>query len=76
MPDPETGLYRSADGQLVGDSFIDYHLPLTISKATGFLSTKTPTIHIRAKITPYAALRQRFWTTYAQPFGALRATTD
>ncbi|GAA5892606.1 hypothetical protein JCM8208_005861 [Rhodotorula glutinis] len=61
------GLYPAAqDGKLVGDDFHEHDLPLVMGdKVEREANGAKPTLKIRAKYTPYAALRQQFWRVFA-----------
>ena len=64
QPDPKTGLYAPDYG---GDHPMkEMKLDLTMAKDIPWELTQgvTPTITIRAKYQPYAAMRQRFWRQY------------
>ena len=64
QPDPTTGLYAPDYG---GDHPMkEMKLELTMAKDITWELTQgvTPTITIRAKYQPYAAMRQRFWRQY------------
>lgn len=64
QPDPTTGLYAPDYG---GDHPMkEMKLELTMAKDISWEVTQgvTPTITIRAKYQPYAAMRQRFWRQY------------
>ncbi|GAA6036505.1 hypothetical protein JCM8097_003538 [Rhodosporidiobolus ruineniae] len=68
QPD-ERGLFpANGDGKLSGDDFHDHDLPLLMSANEKDLGDAKPTLHIRAKYTPYAALRQSFWRIYAKQY--------
>lgn len=64
-PDAESGVYPvNTDGKIIGDDLHDYVLPLGSRSAELEETAKeVPTITLRAKFTPYSALRQRFWRT-------------
>ncbi|KAJ7573667.1 phosphatidylserine decarboxylase-domain-containing protein [Mycena floridula] len=59
------GLY--AEGALESQD-ISYTLPLTTSKQAPWEAHHTPTITLRAKYQPYAALRQKFWRQYLKGY--------
>ena len=63
------GLYPAAqDGKLVGDDFHEHDLPLVMGdKVEREANGAKPTLKIRAKYTPYAALRQQFWRCVRRP---------
>ncbi|GAA5866341.1 hypothetical protein JCM1840_004090 [Sporobolomyces johnsonii] len=66
QPD-ERGLYAAgSDGKLAGDYFHEHDLPLVIEKGEKDAEYSNATLSIRAKYTPYAALRQQFWRLYAR----------
>lgn len=71
QPDHQ-GLYPAdAEGKLTGDDFHPHSLKIAISErnATSNDHEKTaPTLQIRAKYTPYAALRQQFWRVYLRQY--------
>lgn len=64
-PSPENGIFPvTAEGKIIGDELQDYVLTLGSRSAELEESSKEqPTITVRAKFTPYSALRQRFWRT-------------
>lgn len=64
-PDPENGIFPvTSEGKIVGDDLHDFALTLGSRSADLDDSAKElPTITLRAKFTPYSALRQRFWRT-------------
>ncbi|TNY17094.1 phosphatidylserine decarboxylase-domain-containing protein [Rhodotorula diobovata] len=66
----ERGLYPAGrDGKLVGDDFHEHELPLVMGdKMDKEANGAKPTLTIRAKYTPYAALRQQFWRVYAADY--------
>jgi phosphatidylserine decarboxylase len=70
-PDPKSGLYAHRDGQVVGDQLHEYRLALVPSKTEELDAKKACEITVRAKYTPYAAVRQQFWRRYLQQYGAL-----
>lgn len=57
-----------ADGLLLNDEFHDFTLPLTPPPSGEIEAGKTAKIKIRARFTPYTALRQQFWRRYMQQF--------
>ncbi|GAA6057046.1 hypothetical protein JCM3770_005225 [Rhodotorula araucariae] len=61
------GLYPAGpDGKLVGDDFHAHELPLVMGdKTEKEANGAKPVLLIKAKYTPYAALRQQFWRVYA-----------
>ncbi|BGP50687.1 phosphatidylserine decarboxylase [Rhodotorula kratochvilovae] len=61
------GLYPAGkDGKLVGDNFHAHELPLVMGdKTEKEANGAKPVLLIKAKYTPYAALRQQFWRVYA-----------
>ncbi|KAK4046935.1 phosphatidylserine decarboxylase [Microbotryomycetes sp. JL201] len=62
----DRGLYPAdAEGKLIGDDFQPHDLPITIDRLQA-QPDKTPMskLQIRAKFTPYAALRQQFWRIF------------
>ncbi|KAK2463760.1 hypothetical protein APHAL10511_004253 [Amanita phalloides] len=68
QPDPITGLYAPDYG---GDHPTkEIELELTMAKDIPWELTQdnTPTITIRAKYQPYAAMRQRFWRQYLNQY--------
>ncbi|KAM0791836.1 hypothetical protein ACM66B_004094 [Microbotryomycetes sp. NB124-2] len=66
----DRGLYPAdSEGRLIGDEFHPHDLPITIDRLqaqSSHVDSKAPTskLQIRAKFTPYAALRQQFWRIY------------
>ncbi|GAA6061065.1 hypothetical protein JCM10212_000108 [Sporobolomyces blumeae] len=63
QPD-ERGLYKTGpDGRLVGDDFHEHDLALVTSDKDA--EAAKPVLTIRAKYTPFAALRQQFWRIYS-----------
>lgn len=64
-PDESTGIYPvNKDGKVIGDDLHDFTLTLASKSAELEDQAKSPSsITIRAKFTPYSALRQRFWRT-------------
>ncbi|SCV73406.1 BQ2448_7332 [Microbotryum intermedium] len=67
----EDGLFPArADGRLANDDFREHTLKIEVSKehAERESTTAHPTLQIRAKFTPYAALRQQFWRLYLKNF--------
>ncbi|KAK4048980.1 phosphatidylserine decarboxylase [Microbotryomycetes sp. JL221] len=70
----ERGLYPAdSEGRLAGDDFHPHSLPITIDKLEATSSSQhqdqttkpsSAKLQIRAKFTPYAALRQQFWRVY------------
>ena len=70
-PDETTGLYNSHPGGLVDDHLTEFELPITPAKS-GELTTSNQKsrVTVRAKFTPYAALRQQFWRQYMHQYGA------
>ncbi|KDE04672.1 hypothetical protein MVLG_04896 [Microbotryum lychnidis-dioicae p1A1 Lamole] len=70
QPD-ENGLFPArSDGRLANDDFREHTLKIEGSKDHGERDSNTghPTLQIRAKFTPYAALRQQFWRLYLKNF--------
>ncbi|GAA5995795.1 uncharacterized protein JCM10292_004753 [Rhodotorula paludigena] len=64
----ERGLYPAGvDGRLVGDDFHVHELPLVMGDKDIKLA-KQPKLLIKAKYTPYAALRQQFMRVYARQY--------
>lgn len=63
----DRGIYPAGpDGKLVGDDFHVHELPLVLSdKDVQGVNSK---LLIRAKYTPYAALRQSLWRVYAAQY--------
>lgn len=60
------GLYpTSPDGKLIGDDFIEHSLNVQMENPR---DTGKPTLEIRAKFTPYDALRQQFWRKYLRQY--------
>lgn len=79
----EDGLYPAdADGKLVGDEFHPHSLKIAIGGSGGNgkngnsssasssteLEKTAATLQIRAKYTPYTALRQQFWRIYLRQY--------
>lgn len=64
-PDEKTGIFPATeDGKIVGDDLHDFTLPLSSKSAELEEEPKNvSTLTVRAKFTPYSALRQRFWRT-------------
>ncbi|GAA5879567.1 hypothetical protein JCM16303_003253 [Sporobolomyces ruberrimus] len=66
QPD-ERGLYAAGpDGRLVGDDFHEHDLALVTSDKDA--ESAKPILTIRAKYTPFAALRQQFWRIYSSQY--------
>ncbi|KAG2018560.1 phosphatidylserine decarboxylase, variant 4 [Coprinopsis cinerea AmutBmut pab1-1] len=66
QPDPETGLYPpEEDGSK--HPMKDMKLKLEVPKS-GWGEKFSPSISVRAKYQPYAALRQRFWRQYLKQY--------
>lgn len=64
QPD-ERGLYPATqEGKLIGDDFQEHDLSIQIEDP----QWGQPTLQIRAKFTPYDALRQQFWRTYLRNY--------
>lgn len=64
QPD-ERGLYPAThEGKLIGDDFQEHDLAIQIEDP----QWGQPTLQIRAKFTPYDALRQQFWRTYLRNY--------
>lgn len=63
-PDPETGVFKvHHDGKIFGDDLRDLSLNIS-SRSPELEDDKTRmNLQVRAKFTPYSALRQRFWRT-------------
>lgn len=71
--DPETGLYRvdARTFQLEGDRLVEFDLPIEIAQKNELDATAgagAATLHLRAKFTPYEALRQVFWRRYMSQY--------
>ncbi|CDR45926.1 RHTO0S11e06370g1_1 [Rhodotorula toruloides] len=63
----DRGIYPAGpDGKLVGDEFHVHELPLILSDKD--VQGVNPKLIIRAKYTPYAALRQSLWRVYAAQY--------
>ncbi|GAA6054109.1 hypothetical protein NBRC10513_006125 [Rhodotorula toruloides] len=63
----DRGIYPAGpDGKLVGDDFHVHELPLILSDKDA--QGVNPKLIIRAKYTPYAALRQSLWRVYAAQY--------
>jgi phosphatidylserine decarboxylase len=64
-PDEISGVFPvDKDGKIIGDHLHDFNLPLASKSADLEEDNKDqPQLQIRAKFTPYSALRQRFWRT-------------
>jgi phosphatidylserine decarboxylase len=64
-PDPKNGIFPvTVEGKVIGDDLYDFVLPLGSKSAELEDTPKEQTLlTIRAKFTPYSALRQRFWRT-------------
>ncbi|GAA5826014.1 hypothetical protein JCM11251_000092 [Rhodosporidiobolus azoricus] len=63
------GLYPAGpDGRLSGDDFHANSLPLVMSAPEKEVGDAKPTLEIKAKFTPYAALRQQFWRVYSHQY--------
>ncbi|KAK4698198.1 phosphatidylserine decarboxylase, partial [Phenoliferia sp. Uapishka_3] len=69
QPD-ENGLYpATSEGRLVGDEFYDHELKVLVDDKDGVSDPSVPTVlHIRAKFTPYDALRQQFLRLYLRQY--------
>ncbi|GAA5905346.1 uncharacterized protein JCM6883_006366 [Sporobolomyces salmoneus] len=66
QPD-ERGLFAAGpDGKLLGDDFHEHELSLVTSEKDA--ESAKPTLTIRAKYTPFAALRQQFWRIYSSQY--------
>ncbi|GAA5949251.1 hypothetical protein JCM3765_003344 [Sporobolomyces pararoseus] len=66
QPD-ERGLFAAGpDGKLLGDDFHEHDLPLVTSDKDA--ESAKPILTIRAKYTPFAALRQQFWRIYSAQY--------
>ncbi|KAI5474290.1 phosphatidylserine decarboxylase [Pseudohyphozyma bogoriensis] len=64
----ENGLYpATSEGRLLGDDFSEHALKIEVSDKEREPAT-APTLHIRAKFTPYSALRQQFLRTYLRQY--------
>lgn len=66
-----TGLYETIEGKLVGDKFIDKKLKISTVDGSAASSKKLdnePELYIRAKFTPYDALRQQFFEIYLKQY--------
>lgn len=68
QPDPQTGLYDPSRSDL--NDLQTFNLPLSRSSKDEDVKygDSTPHLTFRAKYTPYAALRQRFWRQLCQQF--------
>ncbi|GAA95764.1 uncharacterized protein L969DRAFT_15683 [Mixia osmundae IAM 14324] len=65
-PDEQTGLYATTpQGDLRGDHLNEYKLAVV---KDGTDLKHVPSLTIRARFSPYAALRQQFWRTYLSHF--------
>lgn len=64
-PNEISGIFPvNKDGKIIGDDLHDFNLNLISKSADLEDDTKDqPQLQIRAKFTPYSALRQRFWRT-------------
>ncbi|GAA5917775.1 hypothetical protein JCM6882_003586 [Rhodosporidiobolus microsporus] len=63
------GLYPAgSDGRLSHDDFHVHELPLVMSASEKDVGDAKPTLQIKAKFTPYAALRQQFWRVYSHQY--------
>ena len=63
-PDNLTGVYAAnKDGKIVGDDLHDFTMRIGTKSAELEDDKSKMTFTIRAKFTPYSALRQRFWRT-------------
>lgn len=64
-PEEKTGVFPvNAEGKIVGDELHDFSFTLGDKSADLEEDAKEKTtLQIRAKFTPYSALRQRFWRT-------------
>ena len=65
-PNSGNGIFPvTADGKIIGDDLHDYVLTLGSRSAEleDAAKEQQPNITVRAKFTPYSALRQRFWRT-------------
>lgn len=72
QPD-ERGLYPAThEGKLAGDDMhpctLRFRVPTDGHDELVTDSKHSPALHIRAKITPYDALRQQFWRTYVKQY--------
>ncbi|GAA5832441.1 hypothetical protein JCM5353_000310 [Sporobolomyces roseus] len=66
QPD-ERGLFAAGpDGRLIGDDFHERELALVTSDKDA--ESAKPILTIRAKYTPFAALRQQFWRIYSSQY--------
>ncbi|GAA6012986.1 hypothetical protein JCM11491_000929 [Sporobolomyces phaffii] len=66
QPD-DRGLFAAgSDGRLVGDDFHEHDLRLVTSDKDA--EAAQPVLTIRAKYTPFAALRQQFWRIYSSQY--------
>lgn len=67
--DPETGLYPClTESQSQGGNGKEFTLPITTSKEVHWEAKHNPTLTLRARYQPYAALRQQFWRTYLKAY--------
>ncbi|KAH8914986.1 hypothetical protein BT69DRAFT_948032 [Atractiella rhizophila] len=64
-PSLETGLFPVKGDSLVGDDFKEFTLPITIKSD---MEKSSPKLKIRAKFTPYEALRQQFWRQWIKQY--------
>jgi len=66
QPD-ERGVFAAGpDGRLIGDDFHERELTLVTSDKDA--ESAKPILTIRAKYTPFAALRQQFWRIYSSQY--------
>lgn len=68
QPD-DRGLYpATSEGKLIGDDFYDHELKVLVDDKEGTADATNTTLHIRAKFTPYDALRQQFLRIYLRQY--------
>ncbi|GAA5932137.1 uncharacterized protein JCM15063_001131 [Sporobolomyces koalae] len=65
QPDERGVFAAGADGRLVGDDFHEHDLELVTPDNT---ESAKPILTIRAKYTPFSALRQQFWRIYSSQY--------
>jgi phosphatidylserine decarboxylase len=69
-PTPDhDGIYKcNPQGFLLDDAFEEFALPLVVPVPSEHESSKNALINVKAKFTPYTALRQQFWRQYMKQF--------
>lgn len=69
QPDAESGLYRAdANGHLEGDKLVEFDVQLQIAERADFEIKNEASVRLRAKFTPFEALRQIFWRRYMRQY--------